>query len=1050
MLNKEQRIATYPRHSVWLSASAGTGKTKVLTDRTLRLLLEGVQPEKILCITFTKAAASEMLVRILRELYNWGNCSEEKLYDNLYNLLGREPSQLHIEKAKRLYLDINYHNSQINIQTIHSFCQSIISRFPVEMGVVPGVRVIDELERKEIIDHVIYQMSVTSPSDATLYLLAHLHQTTFDEMISNILANAMRFHYFLDSNSGWYDSALRKLLHLPLRGTKEDVYASALQATSRLLKAFEEHEALPHSLAHFTATEEFYLSRLKPFFLTKSGSPRAKLLPKAVATEHDDLYQMLLSVQSIIVSSEDDIKSYQIHEYTGYMLQFIQEFLSLYTDYKASHSLLDYDDLIYKTASFLHRGENKHWVLYKLDGGIEYVLVDEAQDTSHYQWQIIESLIAEFYAGQGAEGRGSLFVVGDPKQSIYSFQGADIDIFYNMKKTIGDKIRLGGGDFQYIDLLTSYRSSHAVLNLVDSVFIPMKDLRYHSLQCFRVEAEGKVELWNLSSDKFALDLERTFWKKQEISKVSELRSLALAQHIARYIQEQVQGKVILPKTGKPASYGDFMILIRKRGKFSNMLSHSLSEAGVSVAGLDRIELQNSKIIAAIIYLSKFIMQPEDNHNLILLLMGPLFNYTQEEIHNLAYHGDKRSIWSLLQEQQHPVGSDLQLCIDLYNDVNLEEFYNITLKIHDFEERLLSGVQEEGVEVLESFLNILSSYIDSHGCNMHGFIIWLEGSDLEIKRDLGKVDKVKILTVHGAKGLESPVVFIPETNDVPRSMRGFILQEKLFIAAKNRNFHNRFYSSLLDEIKEKQYQEYIRLLYVALTRAQDHLIICGDDKARMQEYASWYKLVSPHIADVKELDADVGAENQVLGAITRPIYEPLKAINDHSSSDKNYKQDMSNAVSYGQIVHKLLGDLILLKGELDLDSHPLLQLLDSAQRRKALAQSRDFMGSKLWEYILEHDASIEVPLGVKAGDEFAQGRIDLLLRSESVIMIIDFKSDHNPPSSRDQVPDSYTEQLLFYHQTMTNIVASQKQDVQILSYIMWLENMNLMQLFDSRG
>jgi len=1094
--NLLQYKAANPLHSVWVSASAGTGKTKILTDRVLRLLISGVAFEKILCLTFTNAAASEMTHRIIKSLLDWQTNPE-----TMERILGAIPTKSQIKKAKNLFRDLMLSQDQLSIHTIHSFCQKILQKFPFEAGVAPGFKVLSDIETKELCEKLIEEIAdILSPSEpqennnnittSLNYILSNTHESTFNEIILEILSNqiALRdlFHQFPSSveysnhlkqetdtkyNDDFYIQEFASYNNNPVTITEFDLTENELA----LISKYNEYTRLSIQ----SKIKEFH--KLKLLFCTIKGDPRKIILCKKSRSLYPNLDSKLHDIQISIFNCDQKIKIAHMILATCHMFEVAKYVIDKYTEYKKKLVCLDYDDLVYYTKELLTNREVKDWVLYKLDGGIMHLLVDEAQDTSPKQWQIIEAIMSEFYSGESASKEDrTVFIVGDEKQSIYSFQGADVKNFTRVNRFIKDQMLKAQKQYHNIELEMAYRSTLPILDLVTKIF-GEKYFPNTKLECFRKNEEGLVELWTLYQD--ATNPKDLFWPLVEEFETTQTASTLLAENIARFIKNYIDSGTILPSTSKAASPKDFMILIRRRNQFTHDIISALKEIGVAVSGIDRIAIMDHLSVRDIVSITKFVLLPEDDLNLASLLRSPIFRIDDKILHNISATR-RGSLYSAIND------ANILLLLNYFIEISLTlsafDFLHQLMDIMDYRGLLRSANGEGTDDVLDELLNLANVWSNKNNGNLQAFVYWLEKREIEIKRDVASSRSVRVMTVHASKGLESPVVILADTTSMPTNQSNLIWKEGEFLwlgASKNSNMISTNYK---DNIDNKDYEEYLRLLYVAMTRAEDHLVITGFQTQAKEKENSWYSIVSKAIRELgKEGDdgivyygnsryielvqhncvptsepspdsmtkaktVETQFKNQIPAYVSMtPKISDLENINRILSSTciedfSNVKSPLTSRIdiSYGSIIHKILEDSVTTSNFKFEPTHPYLESLE--QNLKKLVTEKLSLLFSLEEFIkLTHYPTLrtEVSIGYMEDDILKIGRIDLVAISSEEVVIIDYKTDSKPPSSKENIDKRYIAQLKFYTDSMKKIMPNHK----IIGKILWIENLNFMEI-----
>lgn len=1056
--NLSQIEAANPDNSVWVSASAGTGKTKVLTDRVLRILLSGTEPEKILCLTFTNAAASEMKSRIISSLQNW-----KENQDDLEKLLSRKPSFEEIEVAKGLFDKLMLSPEQLGINTIHSFCQKILQKFPFEAGIKPGFKVVSEIEMQEISRKLIKDISIEVGCDIESkksfeFILKNVHQLSFHELIMEIISNQNNFrdlfeHYGSSDNYLTYLRSEAEVNQDSLSYIKDLI--SKLKFISFYDAELKENEiALLEKYNNYLNLHEGNKIRkfqnLIEVFYTQKGDLRKKLITKKNAEKLPNLAKDLESTQLLVAKYYEYIKKARMIEATNHIYKVAEYVISKYIKYKHRHAALDYDDLIFYAKKLLWNSEMQDWVLYKLDGGITHLLIDEAQDTSPKQWQIIEAIMREFYAGISRdEKERTVFVVGDEKQSIYSFQGADVSNFNKVNRFIDSKMNSAKKNFRNIELEWVYRSAPEILEIVSKTF-KESYLKNVELKCFRKEAKGKVDIWPLLLPASLREERDLFWPTVKEMEGDESQSKNLAKQIASYIKNYIDSGKIMPSTGLPARPGDFMILIRRRNEFTDEIISELKNAGISVAGIDRMLISDHLSVKDIISAAKFALLPEDDLNLAALLKSPLIGMKDEKLESLAINR-QNSLYEALPEME--ILDNLQ---QMALNLSAFDFLNNLIDIMGAREILKEANGPDSDDALDELLNICTEYSKIGGTNLQSFIHWLEKSEIEIKRDIESRDNVRVMTVHASKGLESPIVIMPDTTKVPKVQNNLIWNDGNFLWLGVNGNSNELYSKYKKEKEDKDYEEYLRLLYVAMTRAEDHLIICGFSNKDKIDEKCWYGIVKEAMGDLgNNVESDCNLTSAVIASEAKQpsqttnlgCHAPslsLLAMTDIKTKPNYVRSPLDERmdISYGIVLHKVLEDSVKL-GKFSLDKkHPYLYKLPPHLQNHIMKKLPKLFDEPEFIKILNYpEVKTEASMGYMEDGSFKFGRIDLLAISDSEAVIIDYKSESQPAKTKEEVPELYINQLTFY----AEFIKKAYPNLQVTSKILWLENFSMMEI-----
>lgn len=806
-----QQQASDPNTSVWVSASAGTGKTKILTDRFLRLLITGVEPTNILCLTFTNAASIEMQARINSRLQHLSLCDTKKLEEELFLISGNKPLPQEIENAKTLYDKILNSNEPLNIYTIHAFCQKILNTFPLEAGITPEFKILEETKLQDIFLNIRNEIYLNDEhNDLIKILLNRFHEITLQDIFTEIIEQKIKFKK-LFTHKTIPNEIYNKRLAL---GELNNIY-------DKVKNLFAEYDLEIEP---------------KEIFFTKDEKKRKSLLSKELTRKYPKLLLELEKIISEIYRLEELRRTEELEYHTNLLTKLAYIILKKYDSYKEENNLLDYNDLIYYTEKLLNNKTTHEWLLHKLESEINHILVDEAQDTSPQQWNIITTLITEFNAVD--KPSNSTFIVGDDKQSIFSFQGADLHNFSLVHEQLKTNLTNANKKFKNITLECSYRSCAEMLQFTHNVLKNIKS-NYPGLclsdnpliSSFRTH-QGSITVWSLVTIE---KQEELFWALPEDYKNSKSAADVLIEKIVNFIKGQIESKEILPSTSRRISEKDFMILVRKRDEFSNNLIKELNQAKLKVEISDRINLKENLTIMDLMSVAKLVLLPEDDLNLAGLLKSPIIGMNEQQLYELLVNKNDNSLWD-----------NLSACEEIYAKLNsLIEIYKISTA-KDFFDLVVNNLNLREIyndDMINELLTLSKNYTNDIDNSLQGFIAWFENNDIYIKRDMEHSDKIRVMTVHGSKGLEAPIVILCDSTTLPVSSNKFIWDDKgeMFFSA-NAADTPAFLQDLKEAKKLKDLQEYIRLLYVAMTRAKDRLIICGFSNKAAAPENCWYEIV----------------------------------------------------------------------------------------------------------------------------------------------------------------------------------------------------------------
>lgn len=1051
MLSPSQLQAINPRISCWVEASAGTGKTKVLTDRVLNLLLSNAPINRLLCLTFTKAAAAEMSNRLRNKLSEWTRLDDASLSHELKSLGHEKASPDLLKKARHLFTETIETPGGIRIQTIHGFCQFLLRSFPLEIGLLPHFKIIDPIVvtrlRKEA-----FSQTLEAVDDSVIDVLTKfLSLSQYEELLDNLQEKR---------------PILQKILARNPKENACDIWAyfgfNEPLSVAEILKATPQSSLEYKHLLEGSEADQKIVTSIKDFeaykscFLTVEGDIRKRLISKGLEDKYPFLLEQVYREAQRVQMIHEQMKHQQIAEASTALLIFITHFFKFYEDLKNSKALLDYDDLLLKAVDLLKDAKNKPWVLYKLEGGIDHLLVDEAQDTSQLQWVLISHLVEEFFGANTVDKSRTLFIVGDIKQSIYSFQGADPVAFTKIRNAF---------PLELVDLSVSYRSTASILALVDTIFaspsfsyIPTKGA-YRPHQLHRLGDGGLVEIWPLIKTPEKLEPEE--WEMPRAQKQEEIPRLQLAKKIAKTIRGWLDTNEILESQGRPIRPSDIMILVRRRDVFVEELVRALKTNHIPVTGVDRMVLTEQLAVQDLMMVGDWVLLPQDDLALATVLKTPLIGLSEEDLFQIALNRGELSLWdhlTTLVSFQETVAS-LKMLLTKSKQMTPYEFYMDILSAEGGRKKMLSRLGLEAEEALEEFLNTCLQYEKDHIPSLQGFLCWMKEYPVIVKRNLeqSNEDKVRIMTVHGAKGLQAPIVFLPDTTQLPSQRSKVFSREAptpLLIWVPNSTMKTEKVASL--EASEKSNQEYYRLLYVALTRAEDRLYVCGWKSRQSTKGDSWYELIENAMAKIgSSFEGGVRLENPQTQPVSTPQKSAKAAIDPLPSwictsvtplQAETYVQPShqieplsqirsSNAREKGIFIHKILEWLVkappserpsLLKNYLAKKGD------ESGIQQIVLAV---FNHPNFDEFFNEHTLT-EVPLVGTAEGQKICGVLDALTIQVDTkeVFILDYKTGHFQESYLDNPPEPYVRQMTLYKKVLEKIYP----DYRVRSFLIWTE------------
>ena len=1106
----QQRKASDPHRSVWVEASAGTGKTKVLSDRVLRLLLDGVAPGRILCLTYTKAAAVEMNTRIAGRLSRWAVIEEDVLEQELQKLLGVSEVEIHKNdalkaQARKLFAVLLDTPGGMKIQTIHSFCQEILKRFPIEAKISPYFEVMDDRSAQEAIDDIKKKLLLkieNQPEDKTAQALAFLTKNvsefSFPKIMNSLTENRNKISKLLEQYSSLDDliAAIACRLHVREDETVDEVLQNFVKGVDyellgKLILSLQQGSDTDQKKANLLAEiKEKGLGfenyeKYRGFFLTSDGELRKSVASQKGLKLFPEILEWIPQEGERIMECEHRKTVVHLFAATRAVLYLANDLIQGYMNYKRLHSKTDYEDLIVLTRNLLENPQVASWVLYKLDGGIDNILIDEAQDTSPDQWAIIKAVSDEFFNGEGGKDRQStVFAVGDRKQSIYSFQGADPQEFEKMRHYFAQKIS-EVADFDEVNLDVSFRSTAAILDVVNCIFADEKVKKGVALEGqsvfhtpSRIGEGGKVELWPLVEAKEGENPD--VWLPPVERKPVESTSSRLAEKIALKIKEMVKGGERLVSQNRKLHYKDFMILVQRRNSFVEELVRACKNVGVSVAGVDKIQLLEQIAVQDLVSLGKFLLLPSDDLSLAEVLKSPLFGLTDDDLFKLCYLRGKAPLWSKLGdfEAYAEVYKQLQDLLNRADFVRPFELYSYLLNKLGGRKKFVARIGYEAEDGLDEFLNLCLDFEREHLPSLQLFIDWIGKDEVEIKRELEQsdADAVRIMTVHGSKGLQAPIVILPDMVRVKniRNEAGLLLDDLMYYPLSSSDYDENC-KKIKQREKELSLEEYRRLLYVALTRAEERLCLCGYMQKNKPSDESWYMLCRNNLEKI--------ASKQDDGTLVYEVKQQVKP-QEQKSSEPQKAESFSfdwvekNAPEEGPLARPLAPSKLDEEEDVPLMSpidgkgqghyrrgqliHKLLQFLPSAEGKQEEATLRTFLHKNApdladyeenritkevlsllkqenFQAIFSHNSRAEVPLMGMVNGRIISGQIDRLIVEKERVMIVDFKTNRPAAKHLAEVPKAYLKQLNAYKELVQKIYPDKK----IETYILWTDTAVLM-------
>ena len=1094
--NQQQLAASDPAVSSFVAASAGSGKTKLLTDRLLRLMLAGNAPEKILCLTYTKAAAAEMRIRLNRRLGEWVTMPTEELSEKL-RALDIQPTADIRARARQLFADVLDLPGGMRIETIHAFCQSLLRRFPLEAQLSPHFAVADDeavaRRLREAREHVVSTSSMRQPVQVlagevdeqrfivTSGQFVHSVETDFLQQDQREIAAAL--HDILGAETDDEEELLEAFASPPREIVLRDYLRRiADQGTSKGQGwAYKGLDWLALDKESRLIQKDTWLSTL----FTKTGSILTLTGYFGKLKDITDLVKAEITAEAErVMALEEQLKCIKLFKINQALMSVLTPIALADREAKGLAAELSYADLIEQTSRLLV-DPGAAWVLYKLDGGIEHLLLDEVQDTAPEQWKIANAIASEFFSGLGARDEPrSIFAVGDPKQSIFSFQGADLKSFEKYREKFKESAISVKRKWLDGALSVSFRSTAPVLALTDAVFaegfarqgvVNASESLHHGVS--RLGQAGVATLWPLTQDTDVQ--EAPDWDTPNDYHESESAIVALAGKIGDYIEQRL--KEPLASKNRLARPGDFLILVRSRGRIVSALTSELKARGIDVAGLDRMILPDQPVVADMLALCDALLLPEDDLAFAQFLASPLGGLSDESLMELAMNRPGSLVAALYAraeergEWQAP-----------------KAFYEILRKKADFETpfallsealgvlggraKLLTRFGPEAAEPLDELLSEALNYTLKEPVSLQNFVQYLRLSGQAIKREAeAGGNEIRIMTVHGAKGLQAPIVILPDTVSLPKAESGLLwvehpqTQVKIPVFCPRMDLRVEALRLHQAELSQAQSEEYNRLLYVALTRAEDEILVCGAKGKREIPDHCWYEAVragfsrlaaeqqedGSQIHSCPQMAAPDGASKTVEKRATRlpawagsaPDWHSIPPVKDQTQPERiTPSRAVDEASRAALVVSPLAGPqapasrraAAMARGTA---VHALLQHLpglpEASQEQAALAyvSAQPALApekGQICASVLKilHDPALaplfgkksgaEIPLaGVVAGREVS-GVADRVFVGAKEIIIADYKTDRKPPMTADQIPEKYIFQMAMYRSVLRQI------------------------------
>ncbi len=1100
-LNPAQRIAVDPSAHVWLNASAGTGKTQVLSARVLRLLLQGVSPDAILCITFTKAGAAEMAHRIHERLALWVGCSDGELNTDL-EAIGLDYGDDMRGQARTLFARvIDSPAGAIRVQTIHSFCQSLLASFPFEAAVLPGFRLIEGGEAKaERLAALADLLSDVSEGARRRGWLGQLSRRLGEQAAIAFVENAAAsFARHADPRLAPARPEVRKAFDLPVGDVSDwaraavgeignaDVAAVLHAAQNWRTQKGEVHfqakttqSAAQQWLAANNAQRTGLIATLRNGVGT-SGSTGWQL--RAAFTKEKEMGAVGLEAERLLTQCDHilgTIAACQLADDLAAGWQLAAQFAGEWQHRKATEGLAEFDDLIARTAQLLANGDLAEWVRFKLDQRIDHLLIDEAQDTNAAQWTIADGLTGEFFVGEGAREAGrvpSMFTVGDRKQAIFSFQGTDPAAFEAARQDFASRADAGGRPFVPADLSSNFRSAPAVLAFVDrwladggvtAMGIAPPVPTHHAFH--GNNRPGRVELWpplvvGPKADDGDEDEEMAS-SDNSLRAATDPASLklarALAERIAGWTRAGIDGVAVRPD--------DILVLVRKRRSLAARIVAQLQTLGIPVAGVDRFDLASPLAVQDLLAALRFIVQPDDEYSLAVLLVSPLIGWTQQQLYDETAQRGRTPLRQWIAGQSTPACHHASAQLELLRgSAEFTTPYRLldTILSGPLQARkaMASRLGEEANDAIDALLAEALAFESREIPSIIGFLDHIDRAPLDVKRQTdARGGLVRVMTVHGSKGLQAPIVILADatgdpTRQDPNVTVAIATWRGLPVFRTSKEARPPRLEAAWNAARGAQLEEHWRLFYVAATRAERLLVITGTLRkadAEPPEH-SWYLAAQRALAamDAAPFDHDwesgpgwrtasapgnwsrqplndtktgkrqaqaalPGWATRRAAAEARPP-RPLapSQLGADDAPQRPAGGQRAAAIQRGILLHSLIERLphVAMEGRMDAAQRWLAinaPGLAAAARAEMAGEACRVLDNPDWAAIFGAGSLAEVPFSaVIDGGIVVAGTVDRLLVTGEQVLVVDYKTGAHVPARAEDVAPAYLRQMAAY-------------------------------------
>ena len=1117
---KNQSLAGDPHKSIWVSANAGSGKTHILTLRVLRLLLSGIAPENILCLTYTKAAAAEMKSRIAGNLSKWALLNDVDLTQQLQHISGRGPTKEQMHRARTLFALALETPGGLKISTIHAFCEAALHRFPLEANIPVNFSVIEDSDRHNLIqsakERVLASGLAGNPNvgEAVANLFALMGDKAINDAVNSALGQGRDLRNVL-ANPDLAKKNLRNLLNADQLARPEKIAQDAVKNISFdptiVQQVLDQINVKPNQFEKKLKEMNWQDPTIFDFFdlfLTQKGSiPQRGFINKKILDQDPKLAEQLLAQAQQLATTFAQIHASKLIQRSEALLDVMGAIYAQYEYGKAATDQLDFDDLITKFEQLLTSKASSDWVRYKLDAGMTHILVDESQDTNPDQWRVVKLLVEDFFSGNSAaQTTRTIFGVGDEKQSIFGFQGAEPKLFFQTGNDLRRKANQAGMAWENVRFPASFRTLENILKGVDLV-CARKDIRQALLsidspvdhESARADKGGSITLWPPMEIEKPEDTTNQWLEHPAQSNKSGPRQTG--ERIVAQISNWIEIKRPHGARGRAVTANDILILVQTRGPIFHEIIRALKQANLPTPGADRLSVTDHILVHDLLALGDILLNPNDDLTLASVLRSPLFDVSLDDLESICIErGNGVSVWQALGDgaKKHKWAEQAYEKLRMLRK-NLDrerpyEFFAELLFSHGGLKKFHTRFGNEIGEIADIFLDLALAHEQNPQPSLQGFIAAMRARNVEIKRELSEGGGgVRVMTVHGAKGLEAPIVILADGNKKPQLKQTVFIaggENPLFVHGSKDDHTPQTIQALREPAVIREEQEYWRKLYVAMTRAEDELYVTGfspisatDKKQSTQP--SWYGAIEealegqllecalanekhtalrfpllipePKNVSVPVVSEEI-AENFSPPSIVQPdenilTIRPSSAFEDEDmtfeASDNQAGPDAEIARLRGTALHLLLEHMVPIDPDMrrEIAFHALKNLLptDPEAYSNLVNKALSILSGPDEKTLFGLNSRAELPIFVFGHKNKRPvqiiGRIDRMIAQEESILLVDFKSNAVPPASHDLLSQQYQTQMGLYLRCGEKLFPHHK----ISTAIYWTSTENLMAL-----